>query len=159
MYYDRAIRPSCYGPNHFLTVSLNMQYDDGVLWCTCGQTCLPLRPEQISNAAAGMPENETFATGSRRDNPSGKPRYDLIPTGWLDSLAERLEYGAVRYGENNWKLGQPVPRLIASAMRHLIQFRDGDTSENHAGAVAWNVLCAQWTLAEIEAGRLPEALR
>lgn len=104
------------------------------------------------------PANEQFITGSQRDNPTGKPRYDLIPTEWLDSLAERLEFGAKAYGEDNWRLGQPIQRLIASAMRHLVQFRDGDESENHAGAVAWNLLAAQWTLKEIKAGRLPEAL-
>lgn len=81
---------------------------------------------------------EDFASGARRDTQSGKPRYDLIPPGPLKRLAELYERGAVKYGDSNWEKGMPCSRIIASLMRHVEQFREGDRTEDHLAAVAWN---------------------
>lgn len=101
---------------------------------------------------------EEFGTGSRRDSREGKGRFDLIPTAPLRELALHYEQGAVKYGDHNWKKGQPLMRYIDSAQRHLNELVAGEETENHAIAVAWNMFSYRWTLAEIEAGRLPAAL-
>lgn len=86
-------------------------------------------------------KREEFPGGSRRDDASGKPRYDLIPPAPLKRLAELYMRGAEKYGESNWEKGQPVSRFLSSAMRHLEQARAGETDEDHWAAVVWNVLC------------------
>ncbi len=100
-----------------------------------------------------------FGTGSVRDASEGKGRYDLIPTGPLKRLADLYERGAIKYGPSNWKKGQPLMEsFFDSAMSHLVQLGAGEPTEDHAAAVAWNVFGFMWTLAEIEAGRLPKEL-
>jgi len=83
-------------------------------------------------------EREEFETGSRRDTQNGKPRYDLIPTGPLTRLAHLYARGAEKYDDWNWVKGQPMSRVYASMFRHMIAWREGDKSEDHLAAVAWN---------------------
>lgn len=55
------------------------------------------------------------------------------------------EEGAAKYGENNWKLGQPTHVLLDSAMRHTMKAIAEIDDENHIRAAAWNLLCLIWT--------------
>lgn len=81
---------------------------------------------------------QEFESGMVRDTQEGKPRYDLIPTGPLKRLADLYARGAEKYDDDNWKKGQPYSRAYASLFRHLMQWRNGDTDEDHLAAVAWN---------------------
>lgn len=81
-----------------------------------------------------------FDTGSRRDDQAGKDRFDLIPVPALRRLAGLYARGAEKYGEYNWEKGQPYSRLYASTFRHLMQWAEGETDEDHASAVAWNMM-------------------
>lgn len=81
---------------------------------------------------------QEFESGMVRDTQEGKPRYDLIPTGPLRRLADLYARGAEKYDDDNWKKGQPYSRAYASLFRHLMQWRNGDTDEDHLAAVAWN---------------------
>jgi hypothetical protein len=101
---------------------------------------------------------QEFGTGSVRDVPTGKGRFDLVPTDALRRLAGLYERGAVKYGERNWEKGQPLMRYVDSALRHLNCLVAGEPTEDHAAAVAWNAFGYMHTLAEIEAGRLPAEL-
>lgn len=83
-------------------------------------------------------KRQEFDTGMVRDTQDGKPRFDLIPTESLRRLADLYARGAEKYTPNNWKKGQPYSRAYASLYRHLIQWREGDKSEDHMAAVAWN---------------------
>jgi hypothetical protein len=85
-------------------------------------------------------QRQEFDTGAKRDTQTGKPRYDLIPLTGLKRIAELYTRGAEKYDDNNWKKGIPYSRCYASAFRHLIQWAEGDQSEDHAAAVAWNML-------------------
>ncbi len=82
---------------------------------------------------------QEFGSGARRDTQAGKPRYDLIPPGPLKRHAELMARGAEKYDDHNWTLGMPTSRFMASAMRHLEQYRAGDREEDHLAAVAFNV--------------------
>ena len=84
-------------------------------------------------------ERQDFDTGARRDVQDGKPRFDLIPTSSLTRLADLYAAGAEKYGDNNWQKGMPISRCYASAFRHLVQWAEGDRTEDHAAAVAWNM--------------------
>lgn len=99
-----------------------------------------------------------FDTGSVRDTNEGKPRYDLIGRHFLRRLADHLTKGAKKYGERNWEKGQPVSRSYESALRHLIQWRDGDTAEDHLAAVAFNVGSIIHVQEQVKLGLLPDNL-
>jgi hypothetical protein len=86
-------------------------------------------------------ERETFETGARRDTNSNKPRPDLFSPFALERLAWVYARGAEKYGDRNWEKGMPLSRYLASAERHLMQFKQGDTDEDHLAQAAWN-LCA-----------------
>lgn len=86
-------------------------------------------------------EREGFTGGAVRDIQDGKPRFDLIPPGPLERLALLYARGAEKYDEHNWTKGIPVSRCIASLLRHVHQFTQGDKDEDHGAAILFNVMC------------------
>lgn len=101
-------------------------------------------------------ERQDYDSGMRRDTQQGKPRYDLIDRDFLRRWAELMARGAEKYGERNWELAnseEEVNRFKASAFRHLMQWLDGDETEDHAAAVAFNLAAAERTK-----GKTQEAL-
>ena len=82
----------------------------------------------------------------KRDVQTGKPRYDLLDRSMLKRWAGLMARGAEKYGENNWKKAATeleLERFKASAIRHLFQWLDGETDEDHAAAVYFNVAGAE----------------
>jgi hypothetical protein len=81
----------------------------------------------------------------RRDR---KPRFDLIPFEFLESVAQALASGAVRYGPYNWKHGQKDFFLDAwnHAFVHLEKFKEGDAGEDHLAHLAANVAFLIWAV-------------
>lgn len=90
--------------------------------------------------------------------PQAKDSYDLIPNEFLDHLQALLERGAEKYSAHNWRKGIPVSEYYNSLMRHLHQWRLGDTSEHHLSAVAFNVMGIMMTEIDVQNGVLPEKL-
>ena len=87
-----------------------------------------------------------FPTGMNRDIQDGKPRYDLVYKPMLKRWAELMARGAEKYGERNWeksKTQEELNRFIASANRHFEQWVMGDTDEDHAAAVMFNIAAAE----------------
>lgn len=101
---------------------------------------------------------EQFNTGSKRDTQQGKGRPDLIPIEPLRRLAKHYENGANKYGDRNWEKGQPLSRYYASAMRHMWDYMEGDYSEDHLAAAAWNIFALIATQERIIAGELSKEL-
>lgn len=101
---------------------------------------------------------EEFATGSVRDTREGKGRYDLLPTRALHRLARHFEAGARKYQDRNWEKGQPISRLIDSALRHTFQHLQGERSEDNLAAAAWNILAAIEIEERVRIGKLPPEL-
>lgn len=61
-------------------------------------------------------------------------RYDLLPYSALDSIAQVLYSGAIKYGDDNWKR-IPTYEHLNHALRHLVRFGlTGDTEELSHGA-------------------------
>ena len=71
-------------------------------------------------------------TGTKND--SGKPRWSLIPNGVVAEVVQVLEFGAARYGEDNW---QKVPdarrRYYDAAHRHMDQYWSGEQTDPDTG--------------------------
>jgi hypothetical protein len=101
---------------------------------------------------------DKFSTGSVRDTRNGKGRYDLLPPEGIALLARHFETGAVKYGERNWELGQPISRIMDSALRHAFQFMAGRKDEDHLSAACWNLIAAMTIRERVRAGKLPKDL-
>ena len=101
---------------------------------------------------------QEYPTGSKRDNLEGKSAFGLLPWSVLDRWAQHLGKGAKKYGDNNWRKGQPLDRYFEAAIRHLYNWLEGDRTEDHLAAALFNVGGLMWTEAAIKAGNLPAEL-
>lgn len=100
-----------------------------------------------------------YKTGALRDNRIGKGLYVGISPIFLKELALRCEGGQIKYGNyRNWEAGMPLSRYIDAAFRHISQTVEGDDSENHAAAAAWNLMAFIHSREMIKRGVLPEEL-
>ena len=72
------------------------------------------------------------ATGTKHD--AGKPRASLLPWRELWSVVAVMEFGAVKYGEDNWKTVPNGPRrYFDAAIRHIMAWRDGELDDPESG--------------------------
>lgn len=98
-------------------------------------------------------ERAQFDSGMVRDTEAGKPRFDLTqPLGipfeeqMLTRFAGLMSRGAEKYTERNWEQAnseKELSRYLSSAFRHFMQWYHGDTSEDHAAAIFFNVTAAE----------------
>ncbi len=104
----------------------------------------------------------TGKTGAQRSVTKGKGRYDCIWLGFphtLFRLARLFEQGIESgYAPGNWKKGTDLRRWLEGGCRHLSQFAEGLTNEDHLMASIWNLLCLGETRHLIETGVLPADL-
>lgn len=71
--------------------------------------------------------------GKKHDD--GKLRYDLVQFDILDEVVDILNFGAEKYGENNWKrVKDGRRRYFAATLRHLSLWRQGETWDKESGA-------------------------
>jgi hypothetical protein len=72
--------------------------------------------------------------GSGQKHDAQKPRHSLLPLGSVEGVIDVLEFGATKYGENNW---QHVPnartRYYDAAMRHLGAWWGGERLDAESG--------------------------
>ena len=62
-----------------------------------------------------------------------KPRMALLSTYALTETAKVLNYGAQKYGADNWRAGISARRLISAALRHILAFNDGEDNDPETG--------------------------
>lgn len=120
--------------------------------------CDTRSPSKFTTKDSG--KREEYDSGMRRDIQDGKPRFDLLLVAglpyeeqFLTRIAGLLERGATKYGERNWQLAnseQELARFRASGMRHFIQWACGETDEDHAAAVVFNLMAAEYTKWKLE---------
>ncbi|TWT51827.1 hypothetical protein KOR42_33000 [Thalassoglobus neptunius] len=103
-------------------------------------------------------ERSQFETGAQRDASRGKGLPSELYPPFLRLMAQRLEDGAEKYERGNYRKGIPISRYLDSLLRHTWQLSEGDTSEDHLGAIGFNAQGIKYTLDAIEAGNLPESL-
>jgi hypothetical protein len=101
---------------------------------------------------------QQFDTGAHRDIQQGKGRYDLLPPFAIQRVAIHFEDGALKYNDRNWEKGIPLTRFYDSAKRHLDKHAQGEDSEDHLAAAAWNIMCMMDTEERIAKGILPSSL-
>jgi hypothetical protein len=98
-------------------------------------------------------KRKEFSTGMQRDVTDNKPRFDLIipeclsfDKQMLTRWAKHMEGGAKKYSERNWEKAstqEELTRFKESALRHCMQWFCGETDEDHAAAVFFNISGAE----------------
>lgn len=64
----------------------------------------------------------------------GKLRFSLIPPQPLSDVNRVLEFGAKKYGANNWqKVDNAQERYFNAAMRHLLAWQSGELLDDESG--------------------------
>lgn len=67
---------------------------------------------------------------------TGKPPINLVPSEAIIAAAEVFAFGAVKYGENNWRKDVnkfPLSRHYASLSRHLLAWNAGEDIDPESG--------------------------
>jgi hypothetical protein len=123
----------------------------GFVYCEVCKPEIPV-PTGTGYITKDSGKREEFDSGMKRDTQDDKPRFDLLlPLGipysdqFLTRVAELLTRGAAKYDERNWEKAEgeaELARFKASALRHLMQFLAGETDEDHAAAVVFNLMGA-----------------
>lgn len=97
-----------------------------------------------------------YSTGAQRDRGDIKPRPDLIHPYFISRFGLHLAKGAVKYDAWNWFKGMPLSDWYASLKRHVEDLGMGLQDEDHASAIAFNVMGFMITKLGIETGRYPK---
>jgi len=89
-----------------------------------------------------------FESGMVRDTEDNKTDYSLVLDGpMFDRWAEHLTKGAKKYAPRNWMKATgeaELDRFKRSALRHFLQWYRGETDEDHAAAVMFNINGAEY---------------
>ena len=77
-----------------------------------------------------------------RKEDAGKLRFDLIPPGPLEKLAEVFTVGCRKYDDRNWEKGIRWGRVYAAMQRHAWKWLKGESydqrdGQHHLASVAW----------------------
>lgn len=110
-----------------------VEYDlyDPIVGFDLNHEFAPYAPEEFV-PYEDNPERQRQVTGGVKDNAS-KSRVDLIPSKPLIGVGHVLAFGARKYKPNNWRLGLRWSDTLASAMRHLLAFADGQDLDPETG--------------------------
>lgn len=82
----------------------------------------------VENSAGDLELNEQ---GLKFDD--GKLPIHLIPPEAIDAMAERLRFGAKKYGEHNWSKGIKFSKLFSATMRHAWAHWRGEDIDKDSG--------------------------
>lgn len=64
---------------------------------------------------------------------SGKPPMSLLSRTALEEIAKVLEFGAQKYGKNNYKTGMNWSRVLDAPLRHIYAFIDKEDNDPESG--------------------------
>jgi hypothetical protein len=73
----------------------------------------------------------TVRMSGKKDD-AGKPQHSLLPFAALESITRVMEYGAGKYGANNWQ-GVAPGRYVDAALRHLFAHCWGEELDGESG--------------------------
>lgn len=79
-----------------------------------------------------MTTNQPNQEGRKAD--AGKPRPSLLPWRAIQQIVAVLEFGAAKYGADNWqRVPEARQRYFDAAMRHLLAWWDGERMDAESG--------------------------
>lgn len=76
---------------------------------------------------------------------SNKTRYELLPVEALAEVAKVMQFGAEKYGRDNWRKGMPWLELVGSILRHIFAWlcredNDAESGLPHLAHAATDIL-------------------
>jgi hypothetical protein len=75
---------------------------------------------------------DNFGPGLKYDE--AKLRWDLLDLDLVEEVVKILTFGANKYGPNNWqKVEDAEERYYAALMRHLTEYRKGNSIDEESG--------------------------
>lgn len=99
-------------------------------------------------------ERKEFTSGMVRDTDGTKTYWHLVASGpMLRRWANHLTAGARKYARDNWMLAageEELARFRESAFRHFMQWYYGETDEDHAAAVYFNINGAEYVAEKLK---------
>ena len=79
-----------------------------------------------------MNTNQPNQEGRKTD--TGKPRLSLLPWRAVQQIVAVLEFGAAKYGADNWqRVPEARQRYFDATMRHLLAWWDGERLDAESG--------------------------
>lgn len=90
-----------------------------------------------------------MSTGKKND--TGKPRWSLLPEGTIDEVIAVLEFGAEKYGADNWQhVKDSKTRYYDAAMRHIHAWKEGHRIDSESGEshLAHAICCLMFLLSK-----------
>lgn len=79
-----------------------------------------------------MITNQPTQEGRKSD--AGKPRLSLLPWRAVQQIVAVLEFGAAKYGADNWqRVPEARQRYFDATMRHLLAWWDGERLDAESG--------------------------
>lgn len=116
----------------------------------------PFRHMNWNNAEGFNPSNLFWSLAMlllKEADPSSEERSkEAIFSYALIRIAGLYERGAVKYGDDNWKKGQPPSWYEDSCKRHVCLYLSGHRDEDHGAAAMWNIVGYLWTKDNVNGG-------
>lgn len=86
-----------------------------------------------------------------KKNDQSKPKLSLLPVKAKAEVAKVLEFGANKYGKDNWRKCDQKDRYIDAAMRHIDAYIDGEALDPESGHNHLaHAICSLMFILEIE---------
>lgn len=76
--------------------------------------------------------NEKRQAGAIKDD-DGKAQFHLTPFIAMEGAGRVLAFGAKKYEDHNWRKGMDWSRMFDAAMRHMVQFWQGQDNDPETG--------------------------
>lgn len=84
---------------------------------------------------------------------TGKPQLTQVEPGFIEGIAKVLEFGAQKYGRDNWRKGQPVTKLLDSCLRHVFALVKGEDLDQESGQPHWAHACCNLMMLSAQGDR------
>lgn len=112
------------------------------VWCARNRVDARRRIQELQGQAqvqAQVQAQESPEPHTRQEGPAGtkhdsqKPKWSLLPYDALLPVVRVMEYGAAKYGRDNWMAGMEWTRLADAAVRHLLDWLRGEDNDRESG--------------------------
>lgn len=94
---------------------------------------VPLAPYVLLPPSASSKSSMIGSSAEALKQDSGKAMLSRIDKGFLEDIAQVLEFGSRKYAWNNWKKGFHYHRLLDAALRHIHAFAEGEDVDPETG--------------------------
>lgn len=92
------------------------------------------RPLEAGMYMLGAEHSGPLSSDVGKKHDAGKLRYSLLPQGTEEAILQVLEFGAKKYGANNWQLlADAETRYYDALRRHLAAYNAGEALDADSG--------------------------